>query len=85
LAEPFANEQTRVRVPLTDVLVQPWALAFMPNGDILITERAGRLRSCTTGGWQSRHVRDLFVADAWSTAGGNGGSRSHSVQTAQSE
>ncbi|PYR17413.1 MAG: hypothetical protein DMF94_23880 [Acidobacteria bacterium] len=25
-------------------LVQPWALAFLPNGDILITERGGRLR-----------------------------------------
>jgi aldose sugar dehydrogenase len=130
----FATEQARVRVvTLTDALVQPWALAFLPEGDILITERGGRLRllhegrlaSASIGGLprvdtrtqdglmdlalhprfaQNRilyftyskpgdrgdttalasarfdgakltDVRDLFVADAWSTAGGNSGSR----------
>lgn len=34
----------RIRVtPLTG-LNQPWALAFLPNGDMLLTERPGRLR-----------------------------------------
>ena len=43
---PFlATQQARVRVvTLTDALVEPWALAFLPNGDILITQRGGRLR-----------------------------------------
>ena len=43
---PFlATQQARVRVvTLTDALVEPWALAFLPNGDMLITQRGGRLR-----------------------------------------
>ena len=127
-------ERERVRVvTLTDALVQPWALAFLPNGDMLITERGGRLRLMHDGrltsanigglppvdtraqdglmdlalhprfaqnqilyftyskpgqrgdttalatakfdGEKLTDVRDLFVADAWSTAGGNSGSR----------
>jgi aldose sugar dehydrogenase len=130
----FATEHARVRVVwLTDELVQPWALVFLPNGDMLITERAGRLRLMHDGRLASAQiggiprvdtrtqdglmdlalhprfgenqilyftyskpgergdtttlatarfdgatltaVRDLFVADAWSTAGGNSGSR----------
>jgi aldose sugar dehydrogenase len=31
-------------VTVTDALVQPWSIAFLPGGDILITERPGRLR-----------------------------------------
>jgi glucose/arabinose dehydrogenase len=128
------TEQARVRVvTVAGALDEPWALAFLPGGDILITERAGRLRvihegrlaSGSIGGIppvdtrrqdglmdlalhprfaQNRTiyftyskpgergdtttlasarfdgstvsaVRDLFVADAWSTAGGNSGSR----------
>jgi glucose/arabinose dehydrogenase len=130
----FASEQARVRVvTLTEALVQPWALAFLPNGDMLITERAGRLRLVHDGrlasgsiggvppvdtrkqdglmdlalhprfaenrllyftystpgdrgdttalaaarfdGAALTDVRDLLVADAWSTDGGNSGSR----------
>jgi glucose/arabinose dehydrogenase len=128
------TERVRVRVvTLTNGLVQPWALAFLPNGDMLITERAGRLRLMHEGRLASAiiggippvdtrtqdglmdlalhprfaqnqilyftyskpgdrgdttalatarfdgdtltDVRDLLVADAWSTAGGNSGSR----------
>jgi glucose/arabinose dehydrogenase len=130
----FATEQARVRVvTLTETLIQPWALAFLPDGDLLITERAGRLRlfhdgrlasadigglppvdtrqqdglmdlalhplfaqnrtiyftyskrgergdtttlaSARFAGAKLTEVRDLFVADAWSTYGGNSGSR----------
>jgi glucose/arabinose dehydrogenase len=31
-------------VPVVDGLVNPWSMAFLPNGDMLVTERAGRLR-----------------------------------------
>ena len=30
-------------------LVQPWAIAFLPGGDILVTERPGRLRIVRSG------------------------------------
>ncbi len=31
-------------VTVAEGLINPWAMAFLPNGDILITERPGRLR-----------------------------------------
>lgn len=31
-------------VTVADGLVNPWAIAFAPNGDVLVTERPGRLR-----------------------------------------
>lgn len=34
---------------LVDGLVQPWSIAFLPKGDMLITERPGRLRIVRDG------------------------------------
>jgi glucose/arabinose dehydrogenase len=36
-------------VTVADGLVQPWAIAFLPDGDVLITERPGRLRVMRQG------------------------------------
>ncbi len=36
-------------VTVVDALVQPWSIAFLPGGDILITERPGRLRILRQG------------------------------------
>jgi glucose/arabinose dehydrogenase len=44
---PVAGSKFRV-VPLRG-LSRPYALAFLPNGDLLITERAGRLRIVRNG------------------------------------
>jgi glucose/arabinose dehydrogenase len=47
---PLAGPQTlgtaeqRFRVVPLNGLTYPWALAFLPNGDMLVTERPGRLR-----------------------------------------
>ena len=36
-------------VTVSDALVQAWAIAFLPGGDILVTERPGRLRIIRQG------------------------------------
>jgi glucose/arabinose dehydrogenase len=36
-------------VTVADGLVQPWSIAFLPDGDVLITERPGRLRIMRQG------------------------------------
>lgn len=39
------TQTQRIRVvTLVDGLDSPWSMAFVPNGDMLVTERAGRLR-----------------------------------------
>ena len=66
LPEPsvFATEQARVRVvTMTDGLVEPWALAFLSNGDMLITERAGRLRLMHDGRLASANIGGIPPVD----------------------
>jgi len=36
-------------VTVADQLIQPWSIAFLPGGDMLITERPGRLRIVRNG------------------------------------
>ena len=43
-----AHHDYRV-VPFVESLVQPWSIAFLPGGDVLITERPGRLRIVRNG------------------------------------
>jgi glucose/arabinose dehydrogenase len=43
------SEQTIRVVELAGGLENPWSLAFLPGGDVLITERAGRLRILRNG------------------------------------
>jgi glucose/arabinose dehydrogenase len=43
-----AEHQVRVSAVATG-LSHPWSLAFLPNGDMLVTERAGRLRIIRNG------------------------------------
>jgi aldose sugar dehydrogenase len=45
LPQVFETAQQRVRVSTVATgLANPWSLAFLPNGDMLVTERPGRLR-----------------------------------------
>jgi len=45
---PSAHHAYRV-VTVVEGLVNPWAMAFLPSGDMLVTERAGRLRIVRNG------------------------------------
>ena len=51
LDEPqtFTSRELQFRVVPLKGLSHPWALAFLPNGDMLITERSGRLRIVRNG------------------------------------
>ncbi len=54
----YESETARFRVvPLISGLVHPWSLAFLPDGDLLITERPGRLRVVRLG-----HLLELPIA-----------------------
>jgi len=54
---PTAAQETTLRsayhdyriVPVADGLVNPWSIAFLPSGDMLVTERPGRLRVVRDG------------------------------------
>jgi aldose sugar dehydrogenase len=53
----------RIKV-VADGLEFPWSLAFLPNGEMLVTERAGRLRMIRNGTlieYDIRGVPDVFV------------------------
>jgi aldose sugar dehydrogenase len=46
-----AADGVRVQViQVTDQLASPWALAFLPDGRMLVTEKQGRLRTVTPAG-----------------------------------
>jgi glucose/arabinose dehydrogenase len=59
---PFAPSLTRTEeqhirvVTLADNLDHPWGMAFLPNGDILVTERVGRLRLIHNGTQQNAWI-----------------------------
>jgi glucose/arabinose dehydrogenase len=49
-AETFNSQYHDVRVTtVAEGLEHPWSMAFLPNGDQLVTERAGRLRLLRDG------------------------------------
>lgn len=51
---------TRIRVSVVARgLSHPWSLAFLPNGDMLVTERAGRLRLVRDGRLLDEPVADM--------------------------
>ena len=46
----YETADLKIRVvKVADGLANPWSLAWLPNGDLLITERAGRLRVFRNG------------------------------------
>ncbi len=59
--------KTRAGVQVTEIATgfdRPWAIAFLPDGRMLITEKPGRLRIVTAEGGKSQPVSGLPPVDA---------------------
>ena len=54
---------------LADGLVNPWGLAFLPGGDILVTEREGRLRVIRNGALVDAPVAGTPEPLVWNQGG----------------
>ena len=64
------TEQARIRVTVvTKGLQNPWGLAFLPNGDMLVTERPGRLRIVRGGTLDATPIAGLPAIRAASIGG----------------
>jgi glucose/arabinose dehydrogenase len=68
VAEQRLNVEFDV-VSVAEHLVQPWGLAFLPNGSVLVTEKAGRLRIIGTDGKVSGPVAGMPGVDSRSQGG----------------
>jgi glucose/arabinose dehydrogenase len=59
------TEEHRVRVvTVASGLRNPWGLAFLPGGDVLVTEKGGRVRLVRGGALHAQPVAELEVASA---------------------
>ncbi len=68
--ETFQTEGPAIHVvTVADGLSHPWALAFLPDGGMLVTERPGALRHVTADGTVSGPISGVPDVDA----GGQGG------------
>lgn len=55
----FANQSDFTIETFAEGLDHPWSLAFLPNGDLLVSERAGRLRRITSTGELLKPIENL--------------------------
>ncbi len=56
-------------VTVVEGLQNPWGMAFLPGGKMLVTERPGRLRVVTADGKLSEPVAGLPAVDARNQGG----------------
>jgi aldose sugar dehydrogenase len=65
-----AERGTRIRVSVvTRGLTRPWSMAWLPNGDMLITERPGRLRILRNGALDPVPIAGLPTVQSGGTSG----------------
>jgi glucose/arabinose dehydrogenase len=66
----FDTQRYKIRVSVvTKALENPWGFAFLPNGDILVTERPGRLRIVRSGVLDPKPIEGLPAIHAVSLGG----------------
>lgn len=58
LSKEKKNNSFEVKV-IAEGLEYPWGMAFLPNGDLLVTEREGRLRRVSDGALQGAAISGL--------------------------
>jgi glucose/arabinose dehydrogenase len=59
-AQTYRSDEHSFRVvKLVEGLQQPWSLAFLPDGRMLVTEKAGRLRVISNGVLDARPIEGL--------------------------
>jgi glucose/arabinose dehydrogenase len=61
--------QHQLQLVVTKGLSQPWSMAFLPGGEILVTERPGRLRIVRSGVLDPAPVKGLPAIQAAGLAG----------------
>src|SRR2546425_705552 len=61
--------QHQIRLVMTKGLNQPWSMAFLPDGAILVTERPGRLRIVRNGVLDPNPVAGIPQVQAQGLAG----------------
>jgi len=65
-----SERATRIRVSVvTKGLSHPWSMAWLPNGDMLITERGGRLRILRNGVLDPTPIAGVPMAQVGGTSG----------------
>ncbi|MEZ5915892.1 MAG: PQQ-dependent sugar dehydrogenase [Parvularculaceae bacterium] len=70
LAAPAPEGLTALNVEtLADGLTVPWSITFLPDGDVLFTERAGRLRVIRGGQLVAEPVAGVPETLQWNQAG----------------
>ncbi|MCE4558097.1 PQQ-dependent sugar dehydrogenase [Pelomonas cellulosilytica] len=66
---PLAGHAAPELETVVDGLKTPWAVAFLPDGQFLITERDGALRTAKAGGKPSAPIQGLPVIDVQGQGG----------------
>src|SRR2546429_8201641 len=65
-----SERNTRIRVSVvTKGLSHPWSVVWLPNGDMLVTERAGRLRIVRNGVLDPEPITGVPKLQAGGTSG----------------
>jgi glucose/arabinose dehydrogenase len=59
-----AQAQSPQLETVVDGLKTPWAVAFLPDGQLLVTERDGRMRTAKAGGKPSAPIQGVPAVDA---------------------